>query len=94
MSCRRVCTRASSGGLYVDPNALVPRGKPMSFQLAPLLAIAVVIWPIRAGAKADRSRASRGADSNPTIGTRKPGRNTGFQARVAMDWIVSTGRVL
>src|SRR6476646_4668875 len=24
MSCRRVCTRVSSGGLYVDPNALVP----------------------------------------------------------------------
>ena len=25
MSCRRVCTRVSSGGLYVDPKALVPR---------------------------------------------------------------------
>src|SRR5215471_3612650 len=35
MSCRRVCTRVSSGGLYVDPKALVPRSKLTSFQLAP-----------------------------------------------------------
>jgi hypothetical protein len=51
MSCRRVCTRVSSGGLYVDPKALVPRSKLMSFQLAPLLAKHHFTHPMRKDVK-------------------------------------------
>src|SRR5580692_5567714 len=36
MSCRRVCTRVSSRGLYVERKVLVPRSNLLNFQPAPL----------------------------------------------------------